>query len=76
MRNPKPKSYIGDGAYAEFDGYAIVLTTEDGLQTTNRIVLEPEVFTELIRYAAHSMAIQIRADSSGSVAIGLPKGGG
>ena len=27
----KYKSYIGDGVYADFDGYGIVLTTEDGI---------------------------------------------
>lgn len=37
------KEYLGDGAYVSFDGYAIVLTTEDGLNTTNRVVLEPQI---------------------------------
>lgn len=37
------KQYLGDGAYVSFDGYAVVLTTEDGLNTTNRVVLEPEI---------------------------------
>ncbi len=36
-------SYLGDGVYADFDGFAVVLTTEDGVSVTNRIVLEPEV---------------------------------
>ena len=44
------KVYLGDGVYVSFDGYALVLTTEDGLQETNRIVLEPEVYTALIQY--------------------------
>ena len=38
------KEYIGDGVYAEWDGYAITLTTENG------IVLEPEVIHSLIHY--------------------------
>lgn len=42
--------YIGDGCYAEFDGFAIVLTTSNGLKDTNRIVLEPEVFDALVNY--------------------------
>lgn len=37
------KQYLGDGAYVSFDGYAVVLTTEDGINTTNRVVLEPEI---------------------------------
>lgn len=46
------KRYIGDGVYAEFDGYSIVLTTENGISVTNRIVLEPEVYEALTTYAA------------------------
>ena len=44
------KQYIGDGVYVAFDGYAIVLTTENGIDVTNTIVLEPEVFAALLRY--------------------------
>jgi hypothetical protein len=44
------KLYLGDGVYLEFDGYALVLTTEDGINVTNRIVLEPEVYAGLVRY--------------------------
>lgn len=44
------KKYLGDGCYAEFDGCGIVLTTENGISETNRIVLEPEVLTALRRF--------------------------
>lgn len=45
------KQYIGDGVYAEFeDNYTIVLTTENGIQVTNRIVLEAEVLNNLNNY--------------------------
>lgn len=44
------RKYIGDGVYADFDGFHIVLTTEDGIKATNRIVLEPEVFNSLNSY--------------------------
>ena len=37
----KFKEYLGDGAYVDFDGFAIILTTEDGIDTTNSVVLEP-----------------------------------
>ena len=37
----KFKEYLGDGAYVDFDGFAIILTTEDGVDTTNVVVLEP-----------------------------------
>jgi ribosomal protein L14 len=44
------KTYLGDGAYVEFDGYALVLTTENGESITNRIVLEPAVYNALREY--------------------------
>lgn len=34
-QNPTGKTYLGDGAFAHFDGYHIVLTTSDGIRTTN-----------------------------------------
>jgi hypothetical protein len=41
------KTYLGDGVYIAFDGYQIILTTENGLGVTNTIVLEPEVLSAL-----------------------------
>lgn len=40
------KDYLGDGVYADFDGYHIVLYTMEG----NRICLEPQVMEALKRY--------------------------
>jgi len=37
------RTYLADGVYAEFDGYSVALTTEDGYRTTNTIVLDAEV---------------------------------
>lgn len=48
---PRPtKRYLGDGVYVDHDGYGLVLTTENGLGETNRIVLEPEVYEALRQY--------------------------
>jgi hypothetical protein len=44
------KQYLGDGVYVDFDGFALTLTTENGIVATNTIVLEPEVFEALSRY--------------------------
>lgn len=44
------KSYIGDGVYASFDGYQIWLTTENGIEATNRIAIEPNVWQMLKIY--------------------------
>ncbi len=44
------KTYIGDGCYVDFDGFALVLTTENGISTTNRIILEPEVYAAFVAF--------------------------
>lgn len=44
------KEYLGDSVYVEFDGYGIVMTTEDGVFASNRIILEPEVLMALEQY--------------------------
>lgn len=48
------KSYLGDSVYADFDGYYIILTTENGLPNDpgNVIALEPAVLDALDRYRA------------------------
>ena len=55
MDEQNTKQYIGDSVYAEFDGYGIILTTENGLpfDPSNRIIIEPEVLNALFRYASH-----------------------
>ena len=46
------KAYLGDGVYVETDDqmYCLILTTENGIDITNRIVLEPEVIAALLAY--------------------------
>ena len=46
------KEYIGDGVYVYFDGYSIIMTTEDGIRATNTICLEPSVTSNLEDYVA------------------------
>lgn len=41
------KLYLGDSVYATFDGYHIVLTTENGDGASNTIALEPSVMDAL-----------------------------
>ncbi len=48
----KNHCYLGDGVYAEFDGYGIWLRTgnhEDHL-CTNRIYIEPSVFENITHF--------------------------
>ena len=44
------KEYIGDGAYAHYDGYSIWLTTSDGYRDTNKVCLEPPVLSSFLEY--------------------------
>lgn len=46
---PPPRSYIGDSVYVEFDGFHIILTTNNGYpdDPRNRIGLEPQVWASL-----------------------------
>ena len=44
------KTYLGDGVYAAIDRFGtVMLTTEDGISTTNAIVLEPDTYDALER---------------------------
>ena len=44
------KVYLGDSVYADFDGFGIVLTTENGQGASNTIFLEPSVLASLNEY--------------------------
>ena len=46
------KSYLGDGVYVDIDEFvkSIILTTENGISTTNTIYLEDQVVEALVRY--------------------------
>ena len=47
------KAYLGDGVYIECDGLGqVVLTTNDGINTTNIIYLEPEVVQAMIKWVS------------------------
>jgi hypothetical protein len=41
------KRYVADGVYVEYDGFEIILTTENGISVQNRIVLEPDTWAML-----------------------------
>lgn len=44
------KEYIGEGVYAVFNGYAVILTTENGIEATNTIEIDEHVYRALIRW--------------------------
>ena len=68
------KQYLGDGAYVSFDGYAVVLTTEDGVSVTNRVVLEPQIlshFEEWVERLRLSVETPEQADCSACHGTGV-----
>ena len=51
-QNRQPRTHLGDGAYARYDGYSFWLYTHDGYRETNRVCLEPSVlgaFQEFVK---------------------------
>jgi hypothetical protein len=55
------KRYLGDGCYVDFDGFALWLTTEDGVSVQNRICLEPDVYHAFTEYVA-SLKMHVQDD--------------
>lgn len=44
------REYLGDGLYADFDGYQISLAASNGIVDTNVVYLEPEVLKKFNQY--------------------------
>jgi hypothetical protein len=44
-------TYLGDGVYAEFDGYYIQIWTSDGSEESPRIAIEDYTLNALIQFA-------------------------
>lgn len=47
---PNFKTYIGDSVYANFDGYNIIISLDNGDGDYNSIALEPEVVDALLEF--------------------------
>lgn len=54
MGQKQSKVYLGDGVYVERDGHDLILTTSDGVDETNRIVLEFDVYSRLQKFVEQS----------------------
>lgn len=62
MSKSKYADYLGDSVYADFDGHGIILTTENGIEASNTIVLEPSVLQAFARYQerlGHLLRVEI-----------------
>lgn len=52
MDEPTETIYLGDGVYASFDGYHVILDLR-AQDSTTRIALEPAVMEQLKAYGNH-----------------------
>jgi hypothetical protein len=57
------KTYLGDSVYADFDGFGIELTTNNGLGASNTIYLEPQVLDALEKYKEYLRKLNAQESS-------------
>lgn len=48
----RSSAYLGDGLYAEFDGYMLKLMANSAISPTDTVYLEPAVYAELLRFVS------------------------
>ena len=54
------KQYLGDSVYADFDGWQICLTTENGIGASNTVYLEDQVIQSFMRYVEKCYGVEIK----------------
>lgn len=59
--------YLGDSVYAQFDGYHIILTTNNGMGASNIICMEDSVLEAFDRYREQLAAKLAAPDMSEKV---------
>jgi hypothetical protein len=42
--------YLGDGLYADYDGFQVEVYASNSIKATNRVFFDPEVLTAFISY--------------------------
>lgn len=47
-----PRTYLGDGVYARFDGFQVWVYTDNGVVQSTAIALEPAVLAALVGFDA------------------------
>lgn len=58
-------AYLGDGVYAETDGFHVILKTTDGISVTNEIFLDYEVLSNLEIYINSLKGKKNESDAKG-----------
>ena len=61
------KVYLGDSVYAAFDGFHIVLTTDNGHRPSNKIALEDTVIKALLSYIERIYNVKITTANKAEV---------
>lgn len=62
--NSSTKTYLGDSVYVEFDGFGLILTTENGYGSSNQIFLDPGVFDALVEFHSRTQALRNQISSA------------
>lgn len=44
------RAYLGDGLFADFDGYQVCLTAEDGVRAHDTVYLDPRTYAALLQW--------------------------
>lgn len=50
MQLPEGTTYLGDGVYANHDGYQVRLMVSNGLEITDEVYLDPFTLGALIKF--------------------------
>lgn len=58
MEQPE-KRYLGDGVYVTVDNGEIILTTENGIEATNTVVMDHSVVTAFLKYIKNLYGVQV-----------------
>lgn len=71
------KKYLGDGVYVEYTGEQIILSTSDGINTTNKIYLDVEVLSALSAFIKkiYVNSAVIGRDEVDNMSLGLDDNG-
>jgi hypothetical protein len=63
------KTYLGDGVYIDFDGYHLILTTNNGIRDTSTIYLDPGVQVALVKFIERMVELGPKRASERSPAV-------
>jgi len=56
MEEMENVEYLGDGLYASYDGYQICLMANSHINPTDRVYLDPAVYSSLQKYVSRVVA--------------------